>query len=359
MAIVGAIEPILDLLQQPALLCTDRRIEFVNSAAHRLLLRQDMDLELLLKDRLQDLLSRTGSVSFEVRWGQLDYQLSASDCADKTLILLSPIERQSISMTALHQVTASLRASLSSAIAAADSLFPYLEEQEDPIVQAGTASINRSLYRLVRGLTLAGDCCALELGDLHLAPDRTELCNFFADLAETARGFCEENGIRLHLQLPDQTFEGNIDRQLIERAVYNLICNAIAHTPAGGAITLRLKHKDNRAMVCVTDTGEGIAPDLLGVIANRAEHPGPNAEGLGFGLRLVRAVAEKHGGCLVIHSSPAGGARICFSFNLQRSPDETLVLSPSERYDYSGGLDHAHVEFAGVMDDEDYDSRCI
>ena len=108
----------------------------------------------------------------------------------------------------------------------------------------------------------------------------------------------------------------------------------------------------------MTDTGAGIDSDLLGVIANRAEHPGANAEGLGFGLRLVRAIAEAHGGGLMVGSSESG-ASVCFSIGLERSAEDKVVNSPAERFDYTGGLDHAHVEFAGVMDDEYYDTRAI
>ena len=358
MAIIGAIEPILDGLQQPALLCADGKIEYANLAAQRVLLRADMELAQLCGEQTDAVANRTGSVSIEVRWGQLCYQLTASDCGDKTLLLLNPLERRTVSMTALHQVAASLRESLVGAILSADTLFPYLEEQEDERIQSATAAINRSLYRMVRGLALAGDCCALELGDLPLAPEETELCDFFARLAETAEGFCEENGIRLKLVLPSKTFTGNIDRQLLERAVYNLICNAIAHTPEGGTITLKVDHAGDRVLVYVTDTGKGIDADILSVISDRAGHPGANAEGLGFGLRLVRAIAEAHGGSMMIQSGDTG-ASVCFSMNLQRSGEENLVQSPAECYDYTGGLDHAHVEFAGVMSDEDYDSRSI
>jgi len=358
MAIIGAIEPVLDLLQQPALLCVGDTIEYVNPAARRVLLRDDMSLSMLCGEAADAVLHRTGAVSLSVRWGQLEYQLSATDCEGRTLVLLNPVERQRLSLTALHQVTASLRECLSGAIVTSETLFPYLEEQEDEYIQSGTAAINRSLYRMVRGLALAGDCCALELGDLPLAPEQTELCGFFAALAETAEGFLEENGLTLRLQLPSRTFTGNIDRQFIERAVYNLLTNAVAHTPEGGTVTLRLDHVGNRALVYVSDTGAGIESDILGVIADRAEHPGPNAEGLGFGIRLVRAIAEAHGGSLMIQSGEAG-ASVCFSIDLERGPDEKLVNSPAEKFDYTGGLDHAHVEFSGVMDDEDYDSRSI
>lgn len=358
MAIIGAIEPILDALQQPALLCAGDTIEYANLAAQRILLREGLPLSLLCGEDTDAVLSPTGALSLPVRWGQLEYQLCASDCEGKTLLLLTPVERQVISMIALHQVASSLRESLTNAVLTSESLFPYLEEQEDEYIQARTAAINRSLYRMVRGLALAGDCCALELGDLPLAPEETELCAFFASVGEIAAAYCEENGITLRIQLPAKTFTGDVDPQLLERAVNNLICNSIAHTPAGGTITLRVDHVGSRALVYVTDTGDGIDADLLGVITDRASHPGPNAEGLGFGLRLVRAIAEAHGGGLMIQSGE-NGASVCFSIGLERSAEDRVVGSPAERYDYTGGLDHAHVEFAGVMDDEDYDSRSI
>ncbi len=352
------LEPILELLQQPALLCAKERIVYCNPAARRILLMPEMELSLLLGDQLSELESLQGSLSLSVRWGQLEYQLTATELEGRTLLLLNPVERGLVSMVVLQQVAASLRASLSPAVLSSQSLFPYLEEQEDEVVQSGTATINRAFYGLIRGMSLASDCSALELGEMLLTPEMTHMCDFFEDLADDSMGFVEENGLTLRLQLPARPFNGDIDRQLVERAVFNLLCNAIAHTAPGGVITLRLEQMGDRAMVYVTDTGEGFDADLMGFVTSRSELPGPNADGLGLGLRFVRAVAERHGGSLLIRSGDTG-ATVCFSLGLTRGEEEQVLRSPAVRYDYSGGLDHAHVEFAGVMDDEDYDSRSI
>ncbi|HEY5639935.1 MAG TPA: HAMP domain-containing sensor histidine kinase, partial [Dehalococcoidia bacterium] len=93
-----------------------------------------------------------------------------------------------------------------------------------------------------------------------------------------------------------------VDGARVERAIANLIRNAMEHTPAGGHIGVRIAVADGWLRLHVSDTGEGIAEEDLPHIWNRffradkSRKRGPEAaDGAGLGLAIVRAIVEAHG----------------------------------------------------------------
>jgi signal transduction histidine kinase len=111
----------------------------------------------------------------------------------------------------------------------------------------------------------------------------------------------------------------------IQRVLYNLVQNAIRHTPAGGRITVTadLCADAQQVQVIVTDTGEGITADDLPHIFEpfyRSEKSrARDGSGAGLGLTIARGIVEAHGGALVAASRPGEGSR--FSFTLPRGPN--------------------------------------
>ena len=103
----------------------------------------------------------------------------------------------------------------------------------------------------------------------------------------------------------------------LERAVSNLVDNALRHTPDGGAVTVDVRPTGPaRADITVTDTGPGIPPARLGGLFDRfsriddARHePG----GAGLGLAIVTAVARTHSGAVNAVNHPGGGLRVVLS----------------------------------------------
>ncbi|MCT2558014.1 ATP-binding protein [Tsuneonella sp. YG55] len=95
-----------------------------------------------------------------------------------------------------------------------------------------------------------------------------------------------------------------------KRALRNLVANAVRY---GGEAQVSVLREGNRAVLRVTDDGPGIAPDRLSTItdpfvrgeASRNRETG----GAGLGLTLARAIAEAHGGQLVLENRPEGGLR--------------------------------------------------
>ena len=105
------------------------------------------------------------------------------------------------------------------------------------------------------------------------------------------------------------------DIALVERALENLVENALRHTPAGGFIRIEIGHDAERARLAVIDTGTGIAAeDLPGLFEryDRAEHVAGGATHAGLGLMIARRMVRLHGGELKVCSTVGQGTRVSF-----------------------------------------------
>ena len=104
------------------------------------------------------------------------------------------------------------------------------------------------------------------------------------------------------------------DEDLLVQVLVNLIDNALAHTPAGGVVTVGCGMDDVNIRFWVSDTGEGIAPEhqnrvfdrFYRVDAGRSRERG----GTGLGLPICRAIAEALGGIISLASVPHRGTRV-------------------------------------------------
>jgi PAS domain S-box-containing protein len=97
---------------------------------------------------------------------------------------------------------------------------------------------------------------------------------------------------------------GDPDR--LQQIVWNLLTNAIKFTPKGGDVHVRLERNDSHALITVTDTGEGIATELLPHVFERfrqADSSNTRSNGgLGLGLSIVRQLVELHRGTVTAES---------------------------------------------------------
>src|SRR5205807_4909648 len=113
---------------------------------------------------------------------------------------------------------------------------------------------------------------------------------------------------------------GRLDRTLLQRALGNLVSNALRHTPATGRVTVSASRQDSCCwQIEVADTGTGLAPLHLPRVFDRfyradaARNPGQEGN-VGLGLAIVKKVAELHGGSVAIASQVGAGTRVTVSF---------------------------------------------
>jgi two-component system heavy metal sensor histidine kinase CusS len=123
----------------------------------------------------------------------------------------------------------------------------------------------------------------------------------------------------LHFSIScDPNLKASVDRMLLQRAISNLVANAIAHTPCGGTVSVGARDDGEFVLIEVSDTGRGIAPEHLPFVFDRLYRVDQtrstgNAH-LGLGLSIVKSVATLHGGTVHIGSMVAEGSRVTLRF---------------------------------------------
>ena len=123
-----------------------------------------------------------------------------------------------------------------------------------------------------------------------------------------------------------------LDRALFQRAVSNLVGNALAHTPAGGEVQLIAEADQTGLRVAVADTGTGILPDDLPHLFDRffrSRAARASGRGVGLGLAIVRRVTELHGGGVTVESEPGRGTVVRMAF--PHPPEHDTDVTPAPR----------------------------
>ena len=168
----------------------------------------------------------------------------------------------------------------------------------------------------------------IEVGARRSAFAEVDLGPLLADLAELYSAVAEENGLSLHLAVPD-TLAILGDRDLLQQAVANLLDNAIKFSPDGGKITLSAARVDRLVRLSVSDEGPGI-PEADRPRATERFFRGETARstpGSGLGLALVQAVALLHEGTLHLADAHPG-LNATISLPAMAAPHMNIASSP-------------------------------
>lgn len=163
----------------------------------------------------------------------------------------------------------------------------------------------------------------LDAGGIELVLEQQSLCDLISDTLESFTPLAEKKGVAL-----DGKVEGEVDPVLINapkisRTLYNLVDNAIQHTPVGGSVLLEASRKDSGVFVEIKDSGPGFSEEELPRVFERF-YRGESARsrdkgGAGLGLAIACSVVEAHGGKMWAKNRESGGAIV--GFNL---PNSTL-----------------------------------
>lgn len=340
---------ILSLVDQPAFLAKDGEICWCNAAA-RQLVRETTPLCGLLEDNgvLFSLWDRQGALQLPLLLGGKEYDASVCATDEGDLFIAG---RQIVRWTDVADVmlsfSANLRRMLQPMLDMARTLFDAQESSPE------AAGLNRALYRLVRLCNQYSDGGQL-LGRCRSAHRRpVELNAFFDGFAADVVPLTERTGRRFHYVPLKGSVRGDIDAELMERALYNLLANALQYTPAGGEICLMVERQDRLLLVQLSDTGEGIQPELQSSLFERfGVAGGDGRRGAGLGLSIAREVIRLHNGTMTVTSGQTGTT---VRAALPLLPAPLALRSPVMQFDNCGGLNHALVELSDALPSALYD----
>jgi PAS domain S-box-containing protein len=154
------------------------------------------------------------------------------------------------------------------------------------------------------------DMSRIITGNLRLEMRRVDLANVVRSAVDSVKPAAEAKELGLSLELDPRVGPISGDADRLQQVVWNLLTNCVKFTPRGGRIAVSLHAEGTDAVLRVSDSGIGIAPDLLPHVFERFRQGTSSASrahgGLGIGLALVRHLTELHGGTATAESAGEG-----------------------------------------------------
>lgn len=182
--------------------------------------------------------------------------------------------------------------------------------------------IDSSANRLGRLIDNMLDISRIEAGTVRVNKEPVAVSMVVKDALDEMRPQAEEKSITLTGDLIPVVFRIMADRDQINRAVLNLVSNAIKYTPEGGKVQVRISpHEENQTIsIEVSDTGVGIPEDALPKMFEKFYRVEANlkmAKGTGLGLNLVKHIVETvHGGKMTLISEVGKGSTFAMTLAL-------------------------------------------
>jgi signal transduction histidine kinase len=176
---------------------------------------------------------------------------------------------------------------------------PVLREQVELL-----SSLVDDLFELAR---IDAGALTLELRDALLEP-------VVGSCLRGVEADARRRGIGLAASVADDV-SARCAPEKVERVLFNLLTNALRHTPSDGSVAVRVEQLEREVCVTVEDTGEGLDEEARLRMFDRfwRADPARSARGSGLGLAIARGLVEAQGGRIWAEERPGGGARVSFT----------------------------------------------
>lgn len=232
--------------------------------------------------------------------------IELSDAFNKMAANLQHAEtiRTNLMTDVSHELRTPLTVLESNLRAALDKVVP-LDEAEIANLYGQT----RHLIRLVNDLH---ELAQAEAGQLPLEKVAVDLNRLIAETVQAIEPLAVEKGIALRDETPALPAIA-LDPIRIRQVLFNLLANALRHTPAGGEVAVSARANEESILLSLRDTGEGLAPEQLAAVFDRFYRADKSRSretgGAGLGLAIVKAIVEAHGGR--VEATSAGKGQGC------------------------------------------------
>ena len=209
------------------------------------------------------------------------------------------------------------------------SLGALSEKQQEMLGES-----KESCDRLIRLVSMFLNYSALESGKLVLQLRENNLRDCVEDVVCRWRDAFQRAKVKLEIQMEPNLKNFKFDYQKVQQCISNLVDNALKHTPAGGCVTVRAephfwerrvaelappverrngrRNRPNSVLVCVSDTGVGIAAEYHQEIFEEFVRVDPSSSGMGLGLAITKRLIQGHRGKIWVDSEPGRGSSFRF-----------------------------------------------
>jgi len=189
-------------------------------------------------------------------------------------------------------------------------------------------ALESTLEEVIRLSRITEDLLVLarsDSGALLTRVEPTDVAGVVRRVMDRLEGSASGKGVHLEAEATGDA-TGEIDPVLVGQAVWNLLENAIRHTPERGTVRVVTRGAVGEVSVTVEDSGPGFSAEALERAFDRFFRGDParsrqqEASGTGLGLAIVKGVVEAHHGSVRAGNGPSGGARVTLVFPRSHAP---------------------------------------
>ena len=187
------------------------------------------------------------------------------------------------------------------------------------------SNMGRSTDRMLRLVNQLLEFRKMQAGKLKLALEETDIISFVRDIFQNFNDLAENKKISYNFISNVKSCEIPIDRQHIDKVIFNLLSNAFKYTPTKGSITVAVRHEGQHLAITVTDTGVGIPKEKQASLFQRFMQSNFSNNSIGIGLHLSKALIEVHHGSIYFEENKPQG-----SVFIVELPTERMVYKPED-----------------------------
>ncbi len=175
--------------------------------------------------------------------------------------------------------------------------------------------ISRSSERLSKLISQLFEYSKLEANQIQPEKEPFLISELANDIHRNYSILAEQKHIDLKLSMQEDVPLVFADISLVERAIQNLMDNALKFTPEGGKVIVKIATVDNRVEITIKDSGPGIQLENQALVFERYRQTkvGQEKEGTGLGLAIVKKIMEIHNSSIKVFSKPNEGTSFSFS----------------------------------------------
>ena len=225
--------------------------------------------------------------------------------------------------TLFNSLSHELRTPITTIIGATDNLIAKSSKLKEETRDELLSEISVAALRLNQQVENLLSMSRLESGVFQIKKDWVDVNELIHKVVHHLEPYLQK--FRTSIDISENLPLYKLDFGIMEQVLYNLIYNAVVHTPEKTTITIQAQNVSDKLRITVADNGRGFPPDDFENVFTKFYQPqGSKSAGTGLGLSIVKGFVEAHNGTISIENLPVCGAMFTIEIDTETSHPKQL-----------------------------------